>query len=157
VELGKIFYWPQSLQHQPLSLRDNRQTTLSRFHLLAVSTRQLRSPAPEVQHYQHAPPLIIPSPKDDYRLLYLLAELLALSLLNSLLSWRRVCARRVYWLALFVFLSNGVMISGCGGGSSGVGGNQGTPAGTYPLVVSGTFTSGSTKLAHNANLTLVVQ
>jgi len=87
-----------------------------------------------------------------------IASLLALSLLTGLLSWhggRR--PRLAYGLALLVFLSAGVMMSACGAGSSGVGGNQGSPAGTYPLVVSGTFTSGSTKLTHNANLTLVVQ
>jgi len=47
-------------------------------------------------------------------------------------------------------------MSGCGGGSS-------TPATvapqatTYDLTVTGTFTSGSTTLTHNAKLTLVVQ
>jgi hypothetical protein len=102
------------------------------------------------------PPLIIPFPKGDYRLPYLLTELLVLSLLIGLLSCRhRKRPRLAYGLALLGFLSVSGMMSACGGGSSG--GNQGTPAGTYALVVSGTFTSGSTKLAHNANLTLVVQ
>jgi hypothetical protein len=104
-----------------------------------------------------SPPFIVPFPKGDYRLLYLLTGLLALSLLIGLLSSRRGRPRLAYGLALLVCLSAAVMMSACGGGSSGAGGNQGTPPGTYPLVVSGTFTSGSARLAHNANLTLVVQ
>ena len=101
------------------------------------------------------PRLIISLPRADYRLLHLITELLGLSLLIALLSWRRVRPRLAYGLALLLMLCAGVMMSACGGGSSG--GNQGTPPGSYPLVVSGTFTSGSTKLTHNANLTLVVQ
>jgi hypothetical protein len=99
------------------------------------------------------PPLIIPSPRGDYRLLYLIAELLAFSLLVGLVRSRKGRPRLTYGIALLVFLS-AAMMSACGGGSSGT---QGTPAGTYPLVVSGTFTTGSTKLTHSANLTLVVQ
>jgi hypothetical protein len=103
------------------------------------------------------PPLAIPFPRTNYRLLHLITELLVLSLLIGLLSWRRGRPRLAYGFALLVFLSAGVMMSACGGGSSGVGGNQGTPAGAYPLVVSGTFTSGLTKLTHSANLNLVVR
>jgi len=33
----------------------------------------------------------------------------------------------------------------------------GTPAGTYTAAITATFTSGSTKLTHTDNLTLVVQ
>ena len=103
------------------------------------------------------PPLIIPSPRGDYRFLYLIAELLAFSLLVGLVRSFKGRPRLGYGIALLVFLSAGVMMSACGGGSSGVGGNHGTPPGTYPLVVSGTFTSGSTNLTHHSNLTLVVQ
>jgi hypothetical protein len=46
---------------------------------------------------------------------------------------------------------------GGGGGGSGGGGNQGTPAGSYTIVVSASSTSGSTTLTHTTNLTLVVQ
>jgi centrosomal CEP192-like protein/HYDIN/CFA65/VesB family protein/galactose oxidase-like protein len=101
-----------------------------------------------------SPPLIIPFPRADYRLLHLSTGLLELLLLIGLLSWRRGRLRLAYGLALLVFVFAGVMMSACSSGSSG---NQRTPPGTYPLVVSGTFTSGSTKLTHNANLTLVVQ
>jgi hypothetical protein len=86
--------------------------------------------------------------------------LLVLSLLIALLNPRT--GRRsglAYGLALFLFLCTGIMMSGCGGGSSsgGGGGNQGTPAGTYTIAVSGTFASGSTSLTHIVNLKLVVQ
>jgi hypothetical protein len=101
------------------------------------------------------PPLIIPFPKGDYRLPYLLAELLVLSLLIGLLRRHSGRPRVAYGLALLVLLSAAGMMSACGGGSSG--GNQGTPPGTYTLVVSGTFTSGSTSLTHKVNLNLVVQ
>jgi hypothetical protein len=104
-----------------------------------------------------SPPLIIPFPGAGYRLLYPITELLGISLLIGLLGWRRRRPRSAYGLALLVFLSAGVMMSACGGTSGTGSGNQRTPAGTYPLVVSGIFTSGSTKLTHNANLTLVVQ
>jgi hypothetical protein len=101
------------------------------------------------------PPLIIPSPNKDYRLIYLL--LLALSLLIGLLSWKTARPRLAFALAFLLFLSAGLIMSACGAGGSASIGHQGTPSGTYTVVVSGTFTSGSTKLTHNSNLTLVVQ
>jgi hypothetical protein len=55
-------------------------------------------------------------------------------------------------------LALGMTVSGCGGsGSSSTNTGGGTPPGTYNLTVTGTFASGPAKLAHNANLTLVVQ
>jgi uncharacterized protein (DUF2141 family) len=47
----------------------------------------------------------------------------------------------------------------CGGGSGGGGGGgpTGTPAGTYNLTVTGTFTSGSSTLTNSVALTLIVQ
>jgi hypothetical protein len=48
------------------------------------------------------------------------------------------------------------VMAGCGGNSSSSGGG-GTPANTYTLTVTGTFTSGSANLTHGTNLTLVVQ
>jgi hypothetical protein len=59
-------------------------------------------------------------------------------------------------LALVCLLSLGIW-SACGGTSSGSGGGGGTPPGNYSLVVTGTFTSGSTSLTHNTTLTLIVQ
>jgi hypothetical protein len=45
---------------------------------------------------------------------------------------------------------------GVGGGGGGGGGKPGTPSGTYTLVVTGTYTSGTTTLTHNITLTLTV-
>jgi hypothetical protein len=103
------------------------------------------------------PPLVMPFPKGEYRLPYLIAELLALLLLVGLLVSCKGRPRLAYGLALLVFLSSVAMMSACGGGNTVNNPKQGTPPGTYPLVVSGSFTSGSTKLTHSANLTLVVQ
>jgi Bacterial Ig-like domain (group 3)/FG-GAP-like repeat len=64
--------------------------------------------------------------------------------------------RILHIFAVLCLLSVGVNISACGSsGSSNKGG--GTPAGTYNLTVTGSFTSGSTNLNHMAKLTLVVQ
>jgi len=102
-------------------------------------------------------PVVSPSPRGGYRPLPLITELLVFLLLTGLLDWHRGRRPRLaYGLALLLCLCAGLM-SACGSGSSGGGGNQRTPAGTYTVVVSGTFTSGSTRLTHNANLTLVVQ
>jgi hypothetical protein len=101
------------------------------------------------------PPLSIPFPRG--RFLYLIIELLVLLLLVGLLSWRKGRPRLAYGLALLVILSAAAMMSACGGGNTVNTVNQGTPAGTYPLVVSGNFNSGSTNLTHTTNLTLVVQ
>lgn len=65
------------------------------------------------------------------------------------LRYRR--RRLLYGLMLFCLFLLGTW-SACGGG----GGGPGTPT-TYNLTVTGTFTSGSTKLTHNTNLTLIVQ
>jgi hypothetical protein len=107
-----------------------------------------------------SPPTTTPSPGGGYRPLYVITELLALSLLTGLLG--RHAGRRPrlpYGIAVLFFLCAGVILSACGGGSSGGGVPpvQRTPAGTYTLVVSGTFASGSNRLTHNSNLTLVVQ
>jgi hypothetical protein len=69
---------------------------------------------------------------------------------------------KAFTLAVLVFL--GMTLTSCGGGSSsgrsggdGGGGNAGTPAGSYTIIVSGSFASGSTTLTHTTSLTLVVQ
>ena len=105
------------------------------------------------------PPAIRPSARGGYRPLYVITELLGLSLLTALLSWHKNRRPRLaYGLVLLLLLCAGVTMSGCAsGGGSGGSGNQGTPVGTYTLAVSGTFTSGSTTLTHKSNLTLVVQ
>jgi len=67
-------------------------------------------------------------------------------------SRRRQGLRR---LALLFAVCLGMTVWGCGGsyGSS----SGGTPAGTYNLTVTGTYTAGSANLTHSVNLTLVVQ
>jgi peptidoglycan/LPS O-acetylase OafA/YrhL len=109
--------------------------------------------------YEH--PVSDPPPTTIYRLLVPILGLLALVLLASLngRSWEQR-PRLAYGVALLLLLCAGVTLSACGGGggsSGGGGGNAGTPTGTYTLVVSATFTSGSTTLTHSADLTLVVQ
>jgi hypothetical protein len=62
-------------------------------------------------------------------------------------------------LALLCLLSAAMSMSACGSGSSnsGNGNSGGTPAGTYHLTLTGSFTSGSTSLTQTSKLTLVVQ
>jgi len=70
-------------------------------------------------------------------------------------QWR---PQLLYGLTFLCLLSVGVTMSAWGGGSnSSTGGGGGTPAGTYTLTVTGSFTSGSTTLTNNTKLTLVVQ
>jgi len=62
-------------------------------------------------------------------------------------------------IAITVALALTMLMSSCGGGhtSTTPGLSPGTPAGTYTISISASFTSGSTALTHNTSLTLVVQ
>jgi hypothetical protein len=62
-------------------------------------------------------------------------------------------------LFMLCLVSVVLIMPACGGGSGGGGstGGDGTPTGTYNVTVTGTFSSGSTKLTHNTSFTLVVQ
>lgn len=83
---------------------------------------------------------------------------LGLALLLGIMRYRRKWRPQLLCgLPLFCLLSIGVNMLACGGGSNGSSGGGGTPAGTYALTVTGSFTSGSTTLTHNTKLTLVVQ
>jgi hypothetical protein len=73
--------------------------------------------------------------------------------LVTLLALTLRARRRVRWVALAP-LALMLLWLGCGGGSSGGGGSQGTPKGTYTIVVTGT--SSSSSLHHSQNFTLVV-
>jgi hypothetical protein len=89
-----------------------------------------------------------------------LCGVLGLTMLVSLAGRSRTRGPQwAYSLAMLCLLSIGATMLACGGGSSGSGGNGsgGTQAGSYDLTVTGTFTHGSTVLAHKTNLTLVVQ
>jgi hypothetical protein len=66
--------------------------------------------------------------------------------------------RLLYGLAFLCLLLLGITFSACGGGSGSMGNSGGaTPAGSYNLTVTGTFTSGAATLTHATKLTLVVQ
>ena len=64
-----------------------------------------------------------------------------------------------FWtLTLLCLSSAGIVMSACGGSSkSSNNGGGGTPPGNYNLTVTGSFTSGSSRLTHTTKLTLVVQ
>jgi uncharacterized repeat protein (TIGR03803 family) len=82
----------------------------------------------------------------------------ALGLVGFVLPMRKRRFRRrgaPFGLTLLCLLAVSMM-PGCGGGTSSSGGS-GTPAGTYNLTVTGSFTSGSSTLTHAAKLNLVVQ
>ena len=67
--------------------------------------------------------------------------------------------RRLRRLAVAAILFGAATYAACGGGGGGTSGpppNPGTPAGTYTLDVTATYTSGSSTLAHDTKLTLVV-
>lgn len=71
------------------------------------------------------------------------------------------CSRRyghlIRMMALICICSVGITWSACGGGNSSSTATAGTPAGTYNLTVTGSFTSGATTLNHTTKLTLIVQ
>jgi len=72
---------------------------------------------------------------------------------------RKRQSRLLYGLAFLGLFSLGITLSACGGGGSSSTGNSvsATAAGSYNLIVTGTFTSGSTTLTHATKLTLIVQ
>jgi hypothetical protein len=106
------------------------------------------------------PPVSSTPGKALYRSVLLISWLPGLALLASLLRWHWGRRPRLGYVLAFLFLiCTGITMTACGGGSGSTGSNTnpGTPAGTYILAVSGTFTSGSTTLTHNTNMTLMVQ
>jgi hypothetical protein len=58
---------------------------------------------------------------------------------------------------LIAVLATTLTTAGCAGGYQKPVGNAGTPAGTYSIVVTATFTAGTASVKHNVTLTLTVQ
>ena len=93
--------------------------------------------------------------------------LLMLALVFAVVAWairRQNQLGATCWQSTMVPLAGGLLLSlalaGCGGGGS-IGStttpsNPGTPAGTYPLTVTGTAGSGSSAVSHSVTLTLTV-
>jgi hypothetical protein len=101
-------------------------------------------------------PRIAPPEGLNFRLELFFLALLALALLSGR-TRRRIPQdyAAAVALPLIAWLCIGITLVACGGGSQKQ--NSGTPAGTYSLTVSGTFSSGPTTVTHNTKLTLVVQ
>src|SRR5208337_3907093 len=119
--------------------------------------------------YTTAPSMVAPRPRTEPHSPYGLPaalELLAvftLALLTTaatVYNGPRVALKRAPAIVLATTLSLVLAWAACGGGGGGVGGggggNQGTPAGTYTLTVTGTYVAGSTALARSVKLTLTV-
>jgi hypothetical protein len=73
---------------------------------------------------------------------------------------RRAPGRLAYAVGLLVVLvlaAIAMSACGCGGGTTSGGGNSGTPPGTYPLTVTGSYNSGTTTVNHTMMLTLTVR
>jgi hypothetical protein len=89
----------------------------------------------------------------------LLIGLSAIVMIVTLFLWP--WGQRLRWVtpvfACGILLWVGMTMTSCGGGTGGGSGSPGTQAGTYTLTVSASFTSGSTTLTRNTQLTLIVQ
>jgi hypothetical protein len=75
---------------------------------------------------------------------------------GAVIRRRHWCSRLLCMFGVACMLVIGITMPACGGGSGSTS-TGGTPAGTYPLTVTGTFKAGSATLTHVTNLTLVVQ
>jgi len=80
-------------------------------------------------------------------------------MVTSVVALRRDLRQQlaVCGFTLLLLLAVGTTMPACGGGSSSHSNGGGTPAGSYTLTVTGTFTSSSTTLSHVTKLTLIVQ
>jgi len=96
---------------------------------------------------------IVPPPVGGPQPQSLLLWLLLLASLAGLAAGRK---RRRRWALLAAPLLCALMWAACGGGAAPASHTPGTPAGTYPLTVTGTVTSGSTTVTQTMSLTLKV-
>jgi hypothetical protein len=104
------------------------------------------------------PPIGGPSFVHPLGLWMVFSGMLGLALLLGIMPQRRKWRPQLFYgVTLLWLLSIGVTMTACSSGGNHGGGGGGTPAGTYGLTVTGTFTSGSVTLTHNTKLTLVVQ
>jgi hypothetical protein len=106
-------------------------------------------------------PRTLPPPRLPGPLAVLALALLLASVAWAVRAWREVepSRRRRVFVPLAAGLLLAVALVACGGGggsSSSPPPNQGTPAGTYNLTVTGTVGSGSTAVSHSMTLTLTV-
>ena len=70
---------------------------------------------------------------------------------------RKMRLRILNLVALLTLLWLSLTLPSCGGGNNNSASSSGTPAGTYTLTVTGSFSAGSSTLSHTEKLTLVVQ
>jgi hypothetical protein len=95
------------------------------------------------------------NPRQPLRPIWLMifATILALMAVSTLIPARRTARRLISISALALLLISVGYLSGCAGGFPGASVNNGTPAGTYTITVTGT--SGSVQ--HSTTVTLTVQ
>jgi hypothetical protein len=100
-----------------------------------------------------AVPIAPKPPTGPWVWLWILA--LAAAAGTRLLAGRRLAWNRA-WAPLAVAMLSVALLAGCGGGGGGTPTPHGTPAGTYPLTVTATYTSGATTAKQTVALTLKV-
>ena len=81
-----------------------------------------------------------------------LSGMMALVVFCAMLDRARVSPMRS--MGMLCVIAIGAMMPACGGGGSS---SSGTPSGTYTVTVTGTYGSGSYKVAHSVPVTLIVQ
>jgi hypothetical protein len=102
---------------------------------------------------------VFPRTTERLALWLALSGLSGLVLIRSDNQSRKKHRRLLHVIAFLCLLSVGTIFSACGGGNTSSTRNpaNATPAGSYNLTVTGSFTSGSTNLNRATKLTLVVQ
>jgi len=94
---------------------------------------------------------------ENYRPFLLFLLLLAFAETVNLARRTRNAKHSLATVSLVLVLCATFALAACGGGSASAPPKPGTQVGTYSLLITGTFNSGSTTLTRNATLTLVVR